>query len=40
MERFDTPEEAYEDGINAFEWSGLFHEIKITHPSEKTIEEI
>lgn len=40
MEVFDTPEEAYEAGQFAYEESGLFHEIKLTHPLAKTINDI
>lgn len=40
MEKFDTPEEAYEAGIYAFEATGEFHEIKVAHPMAKTINEL
>ncbi|MEK5098615.1 MULTISPECIES: hypothetical protein [Bacillus] len=38
MEKFNSPEEAYEAGRSAFEESGLFHEIRLVHPFEKSIE--
>ena len=37
IEKFNTPEEAYEAGKVAFEESGLFHEIKLVHPFEKRL---
>ncbi|GIN67092.1 hypothetical protein J41TS2_25130 [Bacillus sonorensis] len=40
MEKFNSPEEAYDAGRSAFEESGLFHEIRLVHPFEKTIEEM
>jgi hypothetical protein len=40
MERFETPEEAYEAATFAYEETGLFHEVKWTHPLSKTINEI
>lgn len=40
MEKFDTPDEAYEAGIFAYTETGEFHEIIRVHPLAKTIEEI
>jgi hypothetical protein len=40
MEKFDTPEEAYEAAQFAYEETGLFHEVKFAHPIAKTIHEI
>ncbi|SFP10157.1 hypothetical protein [Salibacterium halotolerans] len=39
MEKFDTPEEAYDEGRSAYEESGLFHEIKLVSDSAKTIND-
>lgn len=40
MEMFDTPDEAYENAIYAYNASGEFHEVKMTHPLAKTINEL
>jgi len=40
MEKFDTPEEAYEAGQFAYEETGLFHEVRIVSPLRKTINEL
>ena len=40
LEKFDTPEEAYEAGQYAYEETGEFHEVKLAHSLSKTIEEM
>jgi hypothetical protein len=40
VERFTDVEEAYDAARFAWEETGLFHEVKYTHPLAKTIEEI
>jgi len=40
MEKFDTPEEAYEAAQFAYEQSGLFHGVVICYKHTKTIDEM
>lgn len=40
MEKFDTPEEAYEAASFGYEETGLFHGVIMVHPLAKTIDEI
>ena len=40
MEKFDSPEEAYEAGTFAYEESGMFHEVRIAHPAAKAIVDL
>ena len=40
LEKFDTPEEAYQAGIFAYEETGEFHGVVIVHPLAKTINEM
>lgn len=40
MEKFDTPEEAYEAAQYAYEETGIFHGVTLAHPVAKTINEM
>ncbi|QJI52373.1 hypothetical protein [Psychrobacillus phage Perkons] len=40
MEKYGTPEEAYESAQFAYEESGLFHEVRFTSTVVKTINEL
>ena len=40
IEKYDTPEEAYESGMFLYEETGEFHEIKMTASRAKTINEM
>jgi hypothetical protein len=39
LEKFDTPEEAYDSAKFAYEETGLFHEVRTVHPLAKTIND-
>ena len=39
MEKFDSPEEAYEQGKYAYEETGLFHEIKLVSPKATSVND-
>lgn len=40
MEKFDTPDEAYEAAIYAYQETGLFHEVAMVVSWAKTIDEL
>lgn len=39
LEKFDSPEEAYDAGLFAYEQTGLFHEVVLVHPNAKALNE-
>ena len=40
LEKFVTPDEAYEAGMHAYEATGEFHGVVMVHPAALTITEL
>lgn len=39
IEKFDEPEEAYEEAMSAYDQSGMFHEVRLTSPLAEAIND-
>jgi hypothetical protein len=39
LEKYDTPEEAYESAQFSYEETGLFHEVVLVHPFAKALND-